>query len=1210
MFEPDGDNAVYLTELGVGLLDDPYGIAIDQASGDVYVSDAGNARILRFESDGADPPAYTVDPSFTSPLPGTATGRIGDARAPLAVDPTGGDLLVADRADDLVQRYDSGGAFEGSFAGADAPSGPFAGLLDLATAPNGDILVVDSTGDIVLAGASSRVERFNPDGTHQATIGPDVPSPGLVSVDPNTGHSVVAGNLGWFAGPRLYVFDGVDRVADTPFAEAVNGGAVTGIAVDGPTTGHLYAATDIIDCCGVVGGQVFELAELPTVTIDPATDVTASKASLHGAVNPKGRQTSYYFEYSTDGSTWLPVTPFNPGQQQETPKLEDAGSGTSAVPVEDQLTGLAPNSEYQVRLVAINDVGTQVVDTAFTTLAPAPTASTLAAGNVSQTAATLAGKVGPNNSQTTYRFEYGPTTSYGSTVPATPADAGSGGAVELFTEQITGLTTATTYHFRIVAENPSGVAEGQDRTFKTADDVPTVFAPRGYEKVSPDDKDGRDVVTRDMQSSSPSGDRVTFNLNGVAPDSPSGQSLTTFLGEREGGKWSLDMIDPPARAGFGLLSYFDSHSDDLSKSVVQAHAALTPGATERAQNYYLRDNSTGTYQLITPVTSNIGFAGNQLFFDGASADYSHVVFESREGLAQTSEPIAGPVNPYEWIDGEVRLVGILPDGSPASQGAKVGSGTFSMSSANAISADGGRIFFHAMETMSLFSGAGQLYVRENGATTTHVTASLRTDCADDANCGGDGKPDPLADPAGPLPAIYWTAERSHGDKVLFTSCEKLTDDSTADASAGLCSRGDPEVPQAPSGSDLYRFDVETGELIDLTVDDPEGGDVLGVVGTSDDLERVYFVARGVLAQGGVSGNPNLYIWDHGTIRFIATLRGDTSQFFNDSSIGDEWNWSARRIDRNFVSRVSADGDRLVITAREPISGYDNANPECRGGRCSQVYAYDLALDRLSCVSCRPDGQPPTGDTQLAKRGTPVPTFADPLPRNLSADGETLFFETPEDLTPEDTNGALDVYEWRDGDVRLVSGGRGGASSRFLDASADGHDVFFTTRDRLVGADVDDFIDLYDARVGGGTAEPAAAQPPCAGDGCQGPLKAPQAGRSPASETFAGRGDLEPGNARASFRLAAIGSAQRRAFARTGSLRLRVTVPRAGRITAATNRGRRISARAGSGGTKTLVVRLSSRARKALQRRGRLEVRITVRFGGSVRTTSVVLRRAK
>jgi hypothetical protein len=76
----------------------------------------------------------------------------------------------------------------------------------------------------------------------------------------------------------------------------------------------------------------------------------------------------------------------------------------------------------------------------------------------------------------------------------------------------------------------------------------------------------------------------------------------------------------------------------------------------------------------------------------------------------------------------------------------------------------------------------------------------------------------------------------------------------------------------------------------------------------------------------------------------------------------------------------------------------------------------------------------------------------------------------------------------------------------MDAS--GENVFFTTRDRLVAADQDDLIDLYDARVGGGFAAEAQPPIPCSGETCQPPTPVPAEAAS-ASQNPLGQGNYKP-----------------------------------------------------------------------------------------------------
>jgi Ca2+-binding RTX toxin-like protein len=96
-----------------------------------------------------------------------------------------------------------------------------------------------------------------------------------------------------------------------------------------------------------------------------------------------------------------------------------------------------------------------------------PTVVTEAASSITSTTATFNAKIDPEGLATTYRFEYGKTTAYGSAIPATAKSAGSGISSLPFGEAVAGLSGATTYHYRVVATNPAGKSIGADRTFTT-----------------------------------------------------------------------------------------------------------------------------------------------------------------------------------------------------------------------------------------------------------------------------------------------------------------------------------------------------------------------------------------------------------------------------------------------------------------------------------------------------------------------------------------------------------------------------------------------------------------------------------------------------------------------------------------------------------------------------------------------------------------------
>jgi DNA-binding beta-propeller fold protein YncE len=96
-----------------------------------------------------------------------------------------------------------------------------------------------------------------------------------------------------------------------------------------------------------------------------------------------------------------------------------------------------------------------------------PEVASQAASEVKTTLATLNGTVNPLGTLSTYFFEYGPTTSYGTTLPAEGGSAGSGTEALAKSQAISGLVPESTYHFRIVATNPKGIIYGKDLTFTT-----------------------------------------------------------------------------------------------------------------------------------------------------------------------------------------------------------------------------------------------------------------------------------------------------------------------------------------------------------------------------------------------------------------------------------------------------------------------------------------------------------------------------------------------------------------------------------------------------------------------------------------------------------------------------------------------------------------------------------------------------------------------
>jgi RHS repeat-associated protein len=206
-------------------------------------------------------------------------------------------------------------------------------------------------------------------------------------------------------------------------------------------------------------------APAPIVTTEAATSVTETGATLKGLVNPHGYATTYQFEYglTTSYGTKVPAT------------AESVGSGTTNVALSKAISGLKGNTTYNYRVSATNAYGTTVgVNKTFTT-PKLPTVTTEAASGVNEKEATLKGSVNPNGFSTTYQFEYGKTTSYGTKVPISPASAGSGTMAVAVSKAITGLEAGVTYNFRIVATNAAGTVKGANQTLKTTNPPQTTI---------------------------------------------------------------------------------------------------------------------------------------------------------------------------------------------------------------------------------------------------------------------------------------------------------------------------------------------------------------------------------------------------------------------------------------------------------------------------------------------------------------------------------------------------------------------------------------------------------------------------------------------------------------------------------------------------------------------------------------------------------------
>jgi hypothetical protein len=661
---------------------------------------------------------------------------------------------------------------------------------------------------------------------------------------------------------------------------------------------------------------------------------------------------------------------------------------------------------------------------------------------------------------------------------------------------------------------------------------------RAYELVSPPDKNGADILVDSLRTRAASdGSAVAFPSLGAFGDAVGTGVATDYVSVRSSDPgtngWSTHAITPPQDplSINGALAadplYVGDLSADLGRGVFRAWSQVTdvPDVAATSNLYVrtdLRSPGAGAYQLATacPLCAATGplpplsDPGQAPWYAGASSSFTHVVFESKVNLTTDAPAPLGP-RAYEWDGGQLRFVGYIPSDPDTSCGGSgpvcvtvsaslpgqgVGTVTSASRPVNVVSSDGARVFFTVPTNGSgrvfPFSRTGRIYVRTAGTMTDEITASERTDCAGDVTCGGNGIPDPA--PLSYRVSKYWGASVD-GSRVFFTTSGALTDDASTSGDTNLYMY-DTSKPAADDHN-LTLLNVD-GEPADST------NGVGTVMVASEDGRYVYFIATGQL----VSGEPVLgfdrgfYMWHDGEVAFIgANFISEPSEI---ATTDGTYQLSPPQV------RTTPDGRFLLLSTHDGSGfslGYDHGTTcaTAANGGCRELYVYSADTATLACASCDPGGVPPRTDAASSVHLLGAASMTWHLNRALTVDGRRVFFTTGESLVVGDTNGKNDVYQYDvpTGLVHLITSGRDPSDSYFVEASADGSDVFFLTRERLVGWDVDTSRDLYDARVGGGFPEPVPVAARCSGPACQGGAGSVPGAPRVGTNTLDGAGDL-------------------------------------------------------------------------------------------------------
>jgi hypothetical protein len=1115
------------SESSPGAFETPTFVAVDNSAGpsggDVYVVDSRTTVtddvVSKFEADG------TLIASWGSggQLDGsTATeGPFGEIGG-IAVD-SAGSLDVFRFEPPRIFQFDEDGTFSATL---EVLSG---------SSPGG--LGVDPSDNFFKTNGTPRVQKLDPSGADT------VPPYGRVSASESSAGLAVYRSTGELFVVRKngsidrYEFEPSGEVSGTggctpapapfegcPPTETISEGVLGtggGLATDS-TLKTVYAADP-----GVDSVFAFTSVTSPTPITEAPSGLGPEEATLNGSVNPNGVPlTACFFEYDTteykeDDEPHGEIAPC------EDPDATEVGAGTSPVPVHADISDLDPGTVYHYRLVAANTSDqAEGEDEEFASLGPI--ISPASVSQITGTGTRASGTINPNGEASSFVVEYVTEAQFNESLyaeaqsaPAVPRELGSGTeAVEVF-QQLSGLVPNTTYHLRLAASNGSASVVGEDRTFTTFA-APTVLPDgRAYELVSPPQKTGEVFAPEPLgrlggscieclpgfnntmmpMQAAPDGEAVLYVGQPFAAGLASGPNQ--YLAKRSASGWTTQSRSGPL-FGTNFGQGYTATSADLSRSVYyQNEAALSPEAPslggDAYANLYLREEGGQMRPLVTKEPpnrnpENVG-DGFRIFYAGANAGTAlapplgHVIFEANDALTVAAPEVeaaedcsfAGTeCNLYEWFEGELRLINVLPDNIATSTSGVIGSGRLLLNSSavapnveQAISDDGRRIFWSE-------EGSGQVFVRVDGTETLEVP--------------GPGK----------CKESFALAQR-----VCFLTA-------SADGTSVLLSDGQ-----------LYELNgTETAYEEGPDLAGGLGG-FEGILGASEDLSRIYFVDTAVLSGGeeneneeeAEAGKFNLYAWSGGMPEFIGKLVA------KDNSLGSLERYGAWRSSRpHRTAQVSPDGRFLAFMSRAQLTGYDNSGG-CGSEPCFEVFEYAADEGSLSCASCNPNGQLPVGRSNLILIVSKTPRFP-PFrqPGNLSEAGEgRLFFESEDALASRDTNGkVVDVYQWvpeglggckeAGGCVSLISSGHSGNDSMFLDSSPSGKDAFFVTREKLLPPDQNSQLDLYVARaphtpgevVGfpeGGTAAP------CVGEACKGGASTPPPGQDIGSAAFTGPGNL-------------------------------------------------------------------------------------------------------
>jgi hypothetical protein len=1243
-------------------------VAVDDA-GIVYAPGVDDATVVRCDLSSGPPELIAPIPLASVAASQPTAGVVG-----LDVDPATDNLLVAMNGS-VADQPSYSPVFELS-----NPDGPVGSISSVDTHVVGSGLVwnglgLDSdSGELYLA--SSGLLLAANDGAAAPASVSFSPYSGVTSDGATVNLTVDAGDL-LGASYRVQVArssdpDDFETVA-SGVAERGLGFVSVAVPLSDLRPGTLYlvrvvSRRDYGNPEVVANGPVLlTVVPKPSVNAVDAVAVEDTGARLVGRVNPHGTQTRYRFEWGRDG--FEHVVPLPDGL---------VGSGYEFEFVSQALSGLTPDTTYRYRLVATSDSeGATVGATKTFTTRPAATASAERAYEL----VSPPDKLGGTGVGEWYR---GPASLASAGVAAYEGErfAAQGSFGSMLFESPFAYANDWSFADRVdsqkgwVGHSPvtrpnlgtafasflSLVATSEDlsRLVTISNNTMLLFP----ELTGPGWNQKWSIPYWISWGGSGSGPRWEFfgPNDRTLVDAPTDAVWRVVLSDdgsravglpriTAGGIASVrGMAGPgdPTRASFGDLA--------AGRSVYAANTAGEPSdvfATGARVLVNVCSGVAGVNRTVLPVVNGSGdMTGAECPAALAGRDGRLV---SERGASLYGSPGSNVAPPEDMVSGDGRRVFFLsPD--PAAAGVPDGISTFCSIAGQTCPA--------------------QLFVRQENADGSFTTRWISRSkvVGQDARLTG---------------TVRFEGATHDGDKVLFRTNSPLTADDPNGAGLPIPAGGVKDGAASNDSWDLYLYDFPddqsadpgSGSLTRVSAGPTAGGDCsspyagdpkVDTTGAlrfmSSDASRVYFTCVKPLAgasttedsitapASGSSPNTetNLYVYDaslpvtSGRWRFVARLPRSTSVGLDVcASTGrtPQSPFSAQAQDAQFrmtssnanCVRGSSDGGLVTwftsgrLTADDPI-----------GAGTGDVYAFDADEARLVRVSasqggvggsylcapqggstarCHADGGVDSSNVDVGPLNPILGVATDPL-----LDGDRVaFFQSAVRLVAADTDESYDVYQWRSGELSLLTSGTAD-HALYVGNDRSGRNVFVASRDRLSWQDVDSVGDVYTVRVGGGIAEPP-PPPVCSvlADLC----RPDGAAATPAMAGSAGPGgggnaDSSPDRARPVLAVEPPSAVARRRAARSGVLRLGVRVtgaPMRLRVIATAKiavRGRRASRRIGTAtttvrraGEATVALRLSGAARRQLRRSGRLVVAVKVSSSGRARPGSamVVLRRA-